>query len=110
MFTIATEIEQFKNSDITRESKSRAGKTTYDYHLDSPDGRIRGKTNTLNLVIPQILIIAERLESGESLSQIHRDYADIISITSMSETMKKYYAGLFDRVIKLYVQYRKVKA
>lgn len=101
---VANTFSELKNADIRRESKSRAGKSEMDYHLDSPTGAIRGKTNKLKLTVPEILIIAERLEKGEKLSQIHKDYMDIISITSMNETMKKYYVGLFNRVIHQYQQ------
>lgn len=101
-------LEEFQVADITRESRSRAGKTVNDYHLESRDGVIRGKTNCLKLRIPEILSIAERLESGENLAHIHQDYQDKISITSMSETMKKYYVGLLNRVINQYTRLEKV--
>lgn len=99
-------VTEFKSADIRKESKSRAGKSEMDYHLDSPTGVIRGKTNRLKLTVPQILAIAERLDNGETLSKIHKDYVDVISITSLNETMKKYYVGLFNRVIR---QYRQLK-
>ena len=107
MISTLNTAQEFKSADIRRESKSRAGKSEMDYHLDSPSGVIRGKTNRLKLTVPQILEVAERLENGENLTQIHQDYVDTISITSMNETMKKYYVGLFNRVIHQYTNLKK---
>ena len=104
MISTLNTAQEFKSADIRRESKSRAGKSEMDYHLDSPNGVIKGKTNRLKLTVPQILVIAERLDNGETLSKIHQDYVDVISITSLNETMKKYYVGLFNRVIRQYKQ------
>lgn len=93
--------------DITQESKSRSGKSVYDYHLVNPKtGEIKGKINPMKLHIPEILKIVERKEAGESLARIHEDYATLISATSMNETIKKYYAGLLDRVIYQYESYQ----
>ncbi len=102
-FCISTTLDQFVYSDICRETKSRAGKSPRDYHLETEDGKIRGKTNCLKLYVPDILLIAKRLQDGENLAKIHQEnYQDIISITSMSETMKKYYAGLLNGAIQQY--------
>lgn len=107
MIGICETDKEFKYSNILRETKSRAGKTENDYHLETEEGKIRGKTNCLKLYVPDILLIAKRLDAGEKLADIHCDYQNIISITSMSETMKKYYVGLLDKAIRQYTLYKK---
>lgn len=99
---VLSAVECLKHSNILLETKSRAGKSPWDYKLETLEGCIRGKTNRFKLRVPEILEIAERIENGEDINSIHNDYADIISITSFKETMKKYYAGLLSRVIRQY--------
>lgn len=99
---VLTAVECFKKSNILLETKSRSGKSPMDYKLETPEGAIRGRTNRFKLRVPEILEIAERIEAGENLANIQEDYSDIISKTSLNETMKKYYAGLLDRVIHQY--------
>ncbi|MDD6256519.1 LysM peptidoglycan-binding domain-containing protein [Methanobrevibacter boviskoreani] len=61
---------------------------------------MKGRCNIFRLTIPQILEVNRRIQSGDSVSRIAEDYP--ISVQSMTETMKKYYSGLFEPAISQY--------
>ena len=46
------------------------------------------------------------MSDEDMYSTLINDYADIISITSFKETMKKYYSGLFEPAIAMRIIYK----
>ena len=85
---------------ILTQTKSRCSQDPSIYRCLDEKGTLQGRCNVFRLKIPQILEINRRIQSGESVSKIAEDYP--ISSTSLTETMKKYYSGLFEPAIAQY--------
>lgn len=98
---MVTAVEILETSrSILKESKSRASKNPRTYKCIDKQGHFKGRANVFRLTIPEILEIHSRLESGEDLREITKEYP--ISYTSILETLRKYYSGLFDFAILEY--------
>lgn len=88
------------SSTILEQKKSRCSQNPSVYRCLDEKGTLQGRCNVFRLKIPQILEINRRIQSGESASKIAEDYP--ISVQSLTETMKKYYSGLFEPAIAQY--------
>lgn len=85
---------------ILTQTKSRCSQDPETYKCIDDDGHVKGRCNVFRLTIPQIIRIDKRIQSGETITKISEDYP--ISSRSMTETMKKYYCGLFEPAIGQY--------
>ena len=85
---------------ILDQKKSRCSQDPSVYRCLDNEGHLKGRCNIFRLTIPQILEVNRRIQSGDSVSRIAEDYP--ISVQSMTETMKKYYSGLFEPAISQY--------
>ena len=94
-----------KSNTILTQTKSRCSQNPLSYRCLDSEGHLKGKCNIFRLTIPEILEINRKIQSGENISEIAKQYP--ISRTSLVETMKKYYAGLFEPAIEQY--YRQIK-
>lgn len=99
-------LKIMENSEtILHQSRSRCSHDPSNYKCINKEGVLKGRCNTFKLTIPQILGIDERLRKGESELEVCEDYP--ISRTSFTETMKKYYCGLFNLAIEQYWRMQK---
>lgn len=90
---------------ILEQKKSRCSQDPSVYRCLDEKGTLQGRCNVFRLKIPQILEINHRIQNGEAICKIAEDYS--ISSTSLTETMKKYYIGLFEPAIEQY--YRRLE-
>ena len=92
------------SKSILTQSKSRCSQDPEIYKCIDSMGHIKGRCNVFRLTIPEIIRIDERIQKGEPIARISKDYP--ISDRSMTETMKKYYCGLLEPAIKQYYRRR----
>lgn len=101
MNSIEKTIQIMQSSQtILEQKKSRCSQDPSVYRCLDDEGTLQGRCNVFRLKIPQILEINRRIQAGESTRQIAEDYP--ISVQSLTETMKKYYSGLFEPAIDQY--------